>query len=191
LVDADVLTQLTDSLMHVLRNAVDHGIEMPDVRESNGKNPVGNITLKFRRSRNDLEVICLDDGGGLDFNRIRATAQRKQLLSEVELDNEQALARVLLSPGFTTRSEVTQLSGRGVGLDVVNSTVRDLNGSMSIRSGRDGGCRIGLRLPISLITSHALLVEAGKKRYAIPTQQLEQILPPDSGTFREINNKLS
>jgi len=192
MLDGDVLNKLADPLMHMLRNAVDHGIEPGELREANGKPPLGQVVLKFQQAGNNVVVSCSDDGAGLDYERIRNIAIERGLLSEHESPDNQSLAGLILQSGFSTREQITHVSGRGVGMDVVHNTIQSLNGSMDIREAPEGGTLITLRLPITLLTSHCLLVGVGRdNQYAIPTISLAQILSPGNGQFDRVNDKLT
>lgn len=187
LLDGDVLNKLADPLMHMLRNAVDHSIESGDLRFDRGKPEQGQITLRFRQEGNNIVVSCADDGGGLNYERIREVAIRKNLLSEHEPVDHQSLGRMILQSGFSTSAKVTQVSGRGVGMDVVHNTIQSLNGAMDIGDASEGGTQVILRLPITLLTSHCLLAGVGKDRiYAIPTISLTQILSPGTGKITRV-----
>ncbi len=191
LMDGDVLNQLADPLMHLLRNAIDHGIEMPEVRLSKGKENYGHINLHFYQQGNSINIDCSDDGAGLDYERIRWTALEQDLISpKDEIDNSE-LARMILSSGFSTRDKATQISGRGVGMDVVNTAILSLKGSIDISDNQAGGTRFNLRLPITLLTSHSIIVQTEGGRYAIPTSMLEQILPPGTGQYSRLNDNLT
>jgi chemosensory pili system protein ChpA (sensor histidine kinase/response regulator) len=192
MLDGDVLNKLADPLMHMLRNAVDHGIEAAEQRLASGKAESGRITLSFRQQGNSVVVNCADDGVGLNYDRIRNTAVRHGILGEQETPNHQVLARMILQSGFSTSEKVTQVSGRGVGMDVVNNTIQALKGSMEVGDGADGGTLVSLRLPITLLTSHCLLVGVGKEEvFAIPTTALTQILSPGTGKIGRVGNRLT
>jgi len=148
--------------------------------------------LKFQQAGNNVVVSCSDDGAGLDYERIRNIAIERGLLSEHESPDNQSLAGLILQSGFSTREQITHVSGRGVGMDVVHNTIQSLNGSMDIREAPEGGTLITLRLPITLLTSHCLLVGVGRdNQYAIPTISLAQILSPGNGQFDRVNDKLT
>jgi chemosensory pili system protein ChpA (sensor histidine kinase/response regulator) len=192
MLDGDVLNRLADPLMHMLRNAVDHGIESSELREAGGKSPQGLIVLSFEQQGNNVVVTCSDDGGGLDYDRIRNTAIERGLLDEGAPLDKQSLAALILQSGFSTREQITHVSGRGVGMDVVHNTIQSLNGSMDIGESVEGGTLITMRLPITLLTSHCLLVGVGKdNQYAIPTLSLAQILSPGNGEICWVDGKLT
>ena len=192
LLDGEVLNKLADPLMHMLRNAVDHSIETSSSRFDNGKAATGSISLSFLQQGNSVVVACVDDGAGLDYDRIREIAVKNGLITAQESVGNPSLARMILQSGFSTSDKVTQVSGRGVGMDVVHNTIQSLNGSMDIGDATNGGTQISLRLPITLLTSHCLLVGVGKDRvYAIPTSALAQILSPGTGQMGNIGGNLT
>ena len=190
LIDGDVLNKLADPLMHMIRNAVDHSIENSEARLDNGKSEKGDISLSFQQEGNNVAVVCTDDGSGLNYERIRETAIKCGLMKSQEQADDQSLARMILKSGFSTSDKVTQVSGRGVGMDVVNNVIQGLNGSMDIGDAETGGTRISLRLPITLLTSHCLMVGVGNNMvYAIPTSTLAQILSPGIGNMGDVGGK--
>jgi chemotaxis protein histidine kinase CheA/ActR/RegA family two-component response regulator len=178
LVDGDVLNKLADPLLHILRNAVDHGIEEGALRESHGKSPRGLINLDFTRQGSSVTVHIKDDGKGLDYARIRDKALMNGLISAEQSFTHAELARLTLLPGFSTRDAVTEISGRGVGMDVVVSRLHELKGSVEIHSEFGQGCEVTLRFQASLITQQSLLVESALQVFAIPIHNIEQALSP-------------
>lgn len=191
LIDGNVLNQLTDPLMHLLRNAIDHGIESPEERFEQGKSNQGNIILHFYQEGNSIRVNCSDDGAGLNYERIHDVAVKKGLLNSTEEASKSSLARIILNSGFSTRDVTTQLSGRGVGMDAVHNAILNLKGSIEIEDNLPAGTNFNLRLPITLLTSHSILVKTNDQKYAIPTSMLDQILPAGTGKFSTVGNKLS
>ncbi len=181
LVDGDVLNKLADPLLHILRNAVDHGIEDAATREIGRKPRGGLIKLDFTRQGSSVTVHVKDDGRGLDYARIRDKALLNGLISNEQNFSNAELARLTLLPGFSTRSEVSEISGRGVGMDVVASRLQELKGSVEIHSESGLGCEITLRFQASLITQQSLLVEAAHQIFAIPIHNIEQALSPLEG----------
>ena len=189
LLDNEVLDKLADPLMHMLRNAVDHGIETPEQRRARGKPETGTIRLRFFQEGQNVVVECSDDGRGLDYESIRRTALARGL--QANAANPQELARMILLPGFSTRTSATQLSGRGVGMDVVQETIRELKGVMEIGDAAGGGCRIALRLPITLMTSHSLVIKVKGEQYAIPTSSVMRVLSPRDGQFTQVGTTMA
>ncbi len=183
LMDGDVLNQLADPLMHLLRNAIDHGIEAVDERQEKNKPEVGKITLHFYQEGNSIRANCSDDGAGLNYERIQWIAMERNLINPQEKIDNTSLARVILNSGFSTRETATQISGRGVGMDVVHTAILKLKGNIDISDNKPYGTVFNLRLPITLLTSHSILVQIQNEHYAIPTVMLDQILPSGTGQF--------
>jgi chemosensory pili system protein ChpA (sensor histidine kinase/response regulator) len=177
LVDAEVLNQLLDPLLHILRNAVDHGLETPEERALVGKAPTGTISLTVARRGQLVTVQVSDDGCGLDLDQIRLKAMERGLLSADTTLSDAEVARLTLLPGFSTRDEVTEISGRGVGLDVVATRLRSLAGSIDIRSLRGQGLTIELRFQASLVATHALFVRDGGQVFGIASHTVRRALP--------------
>lgn len=177
LVDADVLNQLIDPLLHILRNAVDHGLETPEEREQAGKPRAGRITLTVTRRGQVVTVQVADDGRGLNLNHIRAKAIERGLLDETATPSDAEIARLTLLPGFSTRDAVTEISGRGVGLDVVATRLRALSGSIDIRSQTGQGLAIELRFQASLVATHALFVRDGGQVFGLASHAVRRAFP--------------
>ena len=174
-IDGNVLNDLIDPLMHILRNAVDHGIESPEERAAAGKSPQGHIELAFAREGNSIVVRCSDDGAGLNYAAIRRIAERKGMLKPEHTHTEEELARLILAPGFSTRDSSSQISGRGVGMDVVYSRVQEKKGTLALNSQRGQGLMVELRLPATLLSTHTLIVREREKRLAISSRGIEDI----------------
>ena len=181
LIDSNVLSDMLDPLMHVLRNAIDHGIEAPDIRQSRQKPAVGQIQLSFQREGNSIVVRCQDDGGGLNLEGIRSTAEQRGLVLPGQALSEDELTRLILQPGFSTRTQATQVSGRGIGLDAVYSEVLKLKGSLTIHSKAGLGCTLEMRLPVTLISAHALLVRCNQDVFAVAERGIEQLVHATTG----------
>lgn len=188
LMDSHVLNNMVDSLMHLLRNAVDHGIEPPAQRQHLGKSPVGRIELGFGREGNNIVMRCQDDGAGLDLMAIRRAATERGLLAADQPLADDELARLILLPGFSTRGETTQTSGRGIGMDVVYSQLLAMKGSLRIQTRAGQGCLMELRLPLTLIATHALLARLRNQVYALSSRGIEQILHSSVGTIQKLGN---
>ncbi|WP_417582713.1 hybrid sensor histidine kinase/response regulator [Nitrincola sp.] len=177
LIDSQVLGQLADPLMHIIRNAVDHGLEAADVRAESGKDETGTLTISFRQAQNQVQVSCSDDGGGINVTRVKEIAERKGLLKGGRVLSDNEAQRLILIPGFSTRDEVSQLSGRGIGMDVVYQQVTRLQGTISIHSVQGEGTRFDLALPASSLLVHTLLVRSANKRiHALSSHTIEQSL---------------
>lgn len=148
-IDGDLLDRLGHPLLHVLRNAVDHGIEPPATRVHRGKDASGQISLAVRREDGHLVIRCTDDGGGLDYDAVRETAESLGIIDADDGLSREELARLILMPGFSTRAQPTGLSGRGIGLDAVNQEITALGGSMGLLSEPGQGCEVLLRVPLA------------------------------------------
>ncbi|MBL4660882.1 MAG: Hpt domain-containing protein, partial [Alcanivoracaceae bacterium] len=185
LVDNQILDSIVDPLLHVLRNAVDHGIEEPEQRIYANKPEIGHIYLDYSRQGESLLIECRDDGRGFDLNNIREKAISSGLLdATTELSDKEWLALTLI-PGFSTREQVSQVSGRGIGMDVVNRAVRDLRGSIDVSSEASNGSCITLRMPLTLISMHLLLFRLGELVFATPSSSLDQVLFSDAGEIQK------
>lgn len=175
MIDSNILNELVDPLMHVLRNAVDHGIEPPEKRIQAGKSEGGHIALQFLREGNQVVVKCRDDGLGLDLESLRHTAEQRGVVTPGQVIPDDELSRLILTPGFSTKNESTQISGRGIGMDVVHSKVLQLKGSLSLNSIPGEGLEVEIRLPATLISTYALLVRAQKHTFAISSYGIHDI----------------
>ena len=189
LIDGNVLSSMVDPLMHMLRNAVDHGLEPPEHREQIGKTREGHIQLDFVREGNSIVIRCRDDGAGLNYDAIRATALARGLIRDNQALSEEELGRLILHPGFSTRSEATQVSGRGIGMDAVYTRIQELKGSLNLSSTAHQGCLIELRLPVTLMSTHALLVRVEQEIFAVSDRGIAQILYPGAGELGQVGNK--
>ena len=167
--DRAILDELGDPLVHLLRNAVDHGIEAPADRKRQHKNPEGEIVLSAVRERSSVAISISDDGRGIDRRRILEKGKREGLVApHVESLSDDQLLRVLARPGFSTAESVTNVSGRGVGIDVAMTRIRALGGSIEIRTELGKGTTFVLRLPVTLAIVRALIAAVGTERYALP-----------------------
>src|SRR5881296_2362520 len=167
--DRAILDELGDPLLHLLRNAVDHGIEPPAERRRRGKKPEGEIVLAAERERASVAISVTDDGRGIDRAKILERAQRDGTVEpHAETLSDDQLLRVLARPGFSTAEAVTSVSGRGVGIDVAVTRIRALGGSIDIRSEEGKGTTFVLRLPVTLAIVRALIAGVGAERYALP-----------------------
>ncbi len=167
--DRTILDELGDPLMHLLRNAVDHGIEPPAERRKAGKKPEGEIVLSAVRERASVMITIADDGRGIDRANVLARAQRDGFVdAHAEALSDDQLLRVLARPGFTTAEAVTSVSGRGVGIDVAMTRLRALGGTLEVRTEPGKGTSFVLRLPVTLAIVRALIASVGRERYALP-----------------------
>ncbi len=190
LIDGDVLSRLAEPLLHMLRNAVDHGLETPAERLAAGKPEAGRIELSFSRQGQQVVLRCQDDGRGLDHAAIRRRAIERGLLTPEQTPSDDELARLILVSGFSTRQVINELSGRGVGMDVVREWATAMNGSIRVSSRPGQGCLVELRFAASLSSMHVLIVEAAGQRFALPSVQIERAVPRGVGHFEWVADKL-
>ena len=167
-----VLDSLRDPLLHLVRNAVDHGIETADERRATGKPPLATVTVSAALRGNVVEITVADDGRGLDIAAIRELARRKQIAAP---DDDDDAERLIFLPGFSTARLLTEVSGRGVGLDVVKHRVESLHGHVDVASSPAGGMRVALTVPLTLITIRALLVRVAGHVFAIPVTSVRRL----------------
>ncbi len=189
--DRSVLDEIGDPLVHLLRNAVGHGIEDPEAREAAGKPRVGTIRLSARREEDAVLVDVEEDGGGIDPESMRRTAVERGFLSEEAasaLSDDEAVGLVCL-PGFTTGEQVNAISGRGVGVDAVKEKIESLGGSLEIESELGVGTRFTLTLPLTLAIVQALLVEVSDRIYALPLANVTEIVKVEQDKLRTIHNE--
>ena len=184
--DRRALEQLRGPLVHLVRNAVDHGLEMPDVREARGKHPEGALTIRVEQQGNMLFIEVADDGAGLDLEQIREAALRRALVPPQELANlsTQQLHQLVFRPGFSTKTEATEYSGRGVGLDVVRNQIQALQGHVEVQSVAGQGARFVLTLPADLGSSPVLVVRCGEHQLGIPMAAVESSRAARGGDLR-------
>lgn len=174
-VDKNVIEQISDPLMHLVRNAVDHGLETPEERRAAGKSPAGHLSLEAKNFGGDVWILVKDDGRGLDKARILARAQEHGLTgkTEEELSDKEIFSFIFL-PGFSTRDGVTQFSGRGVGMDVVMRNIQTIGGSVLIDSVPGQGTTISLKIPLTLAIIEGMTIQVGRARYTIPINSLRE-----------------
>jgi len=181
--DNDVLNEIAEPLMHILRNAIAHGIESPEQRESKNKNASGQLTIDCFREGEHIVLRCSDDGAGLNYEAIKKTAIEKNLIKETDEISDEELTKLIRLSGFTTTTETTQVSGRGIGMDVVYNQITSLKGSLTINSTTDVGCIFEIRLPLTLISVHSILIEHRDQILALSNRGIEQILSANDGTI--------
>ncbi len=181
LVDRDILNGMLDPIMHLLRNAVDHGIEDPENRVATGKNEQGNIKLDFKRDKNMIVVDCIDDGAGLNLNAIKNKALKLGMIEPDTVLADDEIKQLIMQPNFSTQENVSHISGRGVGMDAVNTGIRALGGTLNIDSEAGQGCHFHIQLPLSLAHYNTLLVKIGSQTLAIAELGIDQILLPEAG----------
>jgi two-component system chemotaxis sensor kinase CheA len=189
--DRNLVEALSDPLVHLVRNAIDHGIESPEARRLAGKNEQGNVRLSAQQEGDHVMIEVRDDGAGIDPEKIRESAIRKGLIdaeSAARLSADDCLQLIFL-PGFSTKSEVSDLSGRGVGMDVVQSKIRELSGSVQIQSEIGRGTRMSIKVPLTLAILPTLLVEIDGDVYALPLVRVIEVLSHTGGNAMWIDGQ--
>ncbi|WP_375195237.1 chemotaxis protein CheA [Sphingobium sp.] len=175
-VDKTVIERLADPMVHLIRNACDHGLETPEGRAAAGKHATGTVTLSAHQAGGEVLITIRDDGRGIDRDRVRAKAEAQGLIQPGQTLADQDLLQMIFHPGFSTAAQVTNLSGRGVGMDVVKRTIESLRGAIDIASTPGKGSVITLRIPLTLAIIEGLLVRVGSGRYVIPLATVEECL---------------
>lgn len=175
-VDKTVIERLADPLVHLVRNSIDHGLESPEERRAAGKDEAGKIMLSARQAGGEVIITIKDDGRGINRERVRAKAEASGLIQPGAVLSDQDLLQLIFAPGFSTAAQVTNLSGRGVGMDVVKKTVETLRGAIDITSHAGQGSDVSLRIPLTLAIIDGLLVRVGTGRYVIPLSAVEECL---------------
>ena len=189
--DKKIIEEIKIPLIHILRNSIDHGIELPQERKEAGKNPVGKITVSAKHTENKIIINITDDGRGLDVEKIKQKALEKGLLTPDEIENidEEHLVNLIFYPGFTTGDSVTELSGRGLGLDIVHTKISQLNGRVDIFSEFQKGTMVTIELPATMATIKTFIVTEQNQLYAIPTSSIKTVIRIDTTDVFERDGK--
>ncbi|MCO6188609.1 chemotaxis protein CheA [Rhizobium sp. L1K21] len=175
-VDKTVIDRLADPLIHLVRNSIDHGLENPQDRIAAGKPPTGRVHLSAHQTGSEVVITIRDDGRGINRDRVRAKAEANGLIQPDQQLSDQELLQLIFQPGFSTAEKVTNLSGRGVGMDVVKKTIEALRGAIDVKSNIGEGSEIALRIPLTLAIIDGLLVRVGSGNYVIPLSAVEECL---------------
>jgi two-component system chemotaxis sensor kinase CheA len=188
--DRSLLDEIGDPIVHLLRNAIDHGLETPDERIAAGKSPTGRLMLVAARDRSAVVIRVTDDGKGIDRDRVLARAHEMGLVESgrTELTDDE-LVRLIARPGFSTAMRVTDISGRGVGIDAVHARVRSLGGTVDMRSAKGHGTSVTVRLPVTLAIVRALLARVGDETYAIPMTHVNETVHLEPNTLRHVKGR--
>ncbi len=174
--DKLIWEKIADPLMHLLRNAVDHGVEPQDLRQSQGKPPVATIKLESSREGNQVVIRIADDGAGLDYSAIRTAVRKMRLSDRVDEMSDDELSQFIFYPGFSTRTEISEISGRGVGMDVVKENIQNLKGVIRVASEKGHGTMFTIRIPLTLAAVQALLFTVRGQTYAIALNEISEII---------------
>jgi two-component system chemotaxis sensor kinase CheA len=168
--DKNVIEALADPLIHILRNSLDHGLELPAVRVAAGKPAQGTLRVSAHQEGDRVMLDIADDGAGIDTDRVRAKAVERGLIPEDRASSlsEQEAQQLIFLPGFSTADTISDLSGRGVGMDVVRSAVERINGTVTLESERGKGTTLRLALPLSMAVTNVMMIETGERRFGVP-----------------------
>ena len=189
--DRTVIDEIGDPIMHLLRNSLDHGVESPDAREAKGKPRVGEVGLIARHEGNNVVIMITDDGAGIDANKIRRKAVEKGMITQDEADrlDDADAVRLIFLPGFSTAEQITDISGRGVGMDVVRSKIEALSGHVDVETHIDEGSIFKIKLPLTLAIIQAMLVRVQEEMYAIPLTSIDSTVNIEPTDIQTIQNK--
>ncbi len=187
--DKTVIEKIADPLLHLIRNAVDHGIETPAVREKLGKSATGVIRLEAYQENGNIIICISDDGAGIDLDKVRSHAIERGLISDHEELTNEEIIRLIMQPGFSTAETVTSISGRGVGMNVVQKNIVDLGGDIDMQSEKNVGTIMKLRLPLTLAIMDCQLVKIGGQVFIFPLIAITEIIQIDSAQLTSINEK--
>lgn len=182
-IDKDLLEKIENPLVHILRNSVDHGIELPGERTENNKPAQGTLELQASADENNVYIVIKDDGGGINPRKVKETAIKKEFLSSEEAErlSDDDLINLIFKPGFSTAKQVSDVSGRGVGMDVVMSGLKECNGAIKVKSGVGTGTTVEITIPLTktLVTKDAMIVACGRQTYAIPSDDITTVVESD------------
>lgn len=189
--DRTVIDEIGDPIMHLLRNSLDHGVESPDKREAKGKPRVGEVGLIARHEGNNVVIMITDDGAGIDADKIRRKAVEKGMISQDEADrlDDADAVRLIFLPGFSTAEQITDISGRGVGMDVVRSKIEALSGHVDVETHIDEGSIFKIKLPLTLAIIQAMLVQVQEEMYAIPLGSIDSTINIEPTDIQTVQNK--
>lgn len=189
--DRTVIDEIGDPIMHLLRNSLDHGVESPDDREAKGKPRTGEVGLIARHEGNNVVIMITDDGAGIDADKIRRKAVEKGMISQDEADrlDDAEAVRLIFLPGFSTAEQITDISGRGVGMDVVRSKIEALSGHVDVETHIDEGSVFKIKLPLTLAIIQAMLVQVQEEMYAIPLGSIDSTINIEPTDIQTVQNK--
>lgn len=189
--DRTVIDEIGDPIMHLLRNSCDHGVEEPDVREKKGKPRQGEVGFIARHEGNNVVIMVTDDGAGIDANKIKNKAIEKGIITQEEADkmDDADAVRIIFAPGFSTADHISDISGRGVGMDVVRSKIEALSGHVDVETKIDEGSIFKIKLPLTLAIIQAMLVRVQEEMYAIPLGSIDSTINIQPDEIKTVQNK--
>jgi two-component system chemotaxis sensor kinase CheA len=189
--DKLIVEDLSDPLMHLIRNAIDHGVEPPEVRARAGKEGIGRVRLAAAQKGNHVQILVEDDGAGMDEDRIREVAVQRGLATAASVKelSRREVMNLIFVPGFSTARQVTSLSGRGVGMDVVKNNIAALSGIIDLQTEKGRGTRFEITLPVTLAIIRALVVSVAERTYAVPLNSVLEILEVRAQDVRTLSTR--
>jgi two-component system chemotaxis sensor kinase CheA len=179
-IDRNMVESLNDPLVHMIRNSLDHGVETAEQRREKGKNPTGTVLLRAYHAAGNVVIELHDDGKGLDRDRISAKAVEKGLIEKGRDIPDNEVFNLIFAPGFSTAEKITDVSGRGVGMDVVKRNIESLRGRIEVSSTAGEGTTFHVRLPLTMAITDAMILRVGQSRYLLPTISIEQSFQPET-----------
>ncbi|HEX9007202.1 MAG TPA: chemotaxis protein CheA, partial [Bacteroidota bacterium] len=188
-IDRNMVDSIYDPLVHMIRNSVDHGVQPPVEREKAGKPPTGTVNLRAYQKGGNIVIEIEDDGEGLNTAKIRKKALERGLIRPDESFTDHEINNLIFLPGFSTADKITDVSGRGVGMDVVKKTVEKLRGKVEVQSQPGKGSLFLLRLPLTLAIIDGIIVKVGSERYIIPTIAIQESLRPSEAQYSTVHGK--
>nr|WP_321777852.1 chemotaxis protein CheW [Sulfurimonas sp.] len=189
--DKNMIEMLADPMIHIMRNSLDHGVEMPDVREQKGKSAMGNVTLKAYTQSDRIIIEIIDDGAGINVERVASKVLEKGLMTPEQIDNldENEMAELVLLPGLSTAEEITEFSGRGVGMDVVRKSIEGFGGSINIKTKANQGTVITLSIPMSLAVTSLLHIQMNDIHYGLPMDSVNETVKLERSEIEYLHNE--
>lgn len=189
--DRNLIEEIADPIIHLLRNSLDHGVELPDKRELRGKSRTGTVLLKAAHEENHIVVTISDDGNGIDVEKLKQSALKKGQITAAEAEKmtDKELVFLIFKSGVSTAAQVTDISGRGVGMDIVRSHIEKLNGLIDIDSKKGEGTVFTIKLPLTLAIIRSLLVNIGDKQFAVPLANVQEIIRLEKHEVKTIQNQ--
>lgn len=188
-IDRNMVESLNDPLVHMIRNSVDHGVESPDVRQAQGKEPTGTVTLRAYHAAGNVVIELQDDGKGLAKDKIVAKAQERGIVDGTKELSDQEAFMLIFQAGFSTAEKITDVSGRGVGMDVVKRNIESLRGRIEVASKQGEGSTFSIRLPLTMAIADAMILRVGEETYLLPTVSIEQSFRPESGSISTVSGQ--
>jgi two-component system chemotaxis sensor kinase CheA len=188
-IDRNMVESLNDPLVHMIRNSVDHGVESPEVREQQGKDPTGTVTLRAYHAAGNVVIELQDDGKGLAKDKILAKAAERGLVDGNKELSDQETFMLIFQAGFSTAEKITDVSGRGVGMDVVKRNIESLRGRIEVASKQGEGSTFSIRLPLTMAIADAMILSVGEETYLLPTVSIEQSFRPEPGSISTVSGQ--